>query len=84
MLLRMVFNVVLEALIGAIPVLGDLFDATFKANMRNIRLLNLMAGGGPPDERVNPSLQKRATAAVIGLMVGLVMLVGSVALLWQG
>src|SRR5262245_17922722 len=40
LLMRMVLNVVIEALIGAIPVLGDLFDATFKANMRNIRMLN--------------------------------------------
>ena len=36
---RMVLNVVLEALVGAVPLLGDLFDATFKANARNVDLL---------------------------------------------
>ncbi|HMB90547.1 MAG TPA: DUF4112 domain-containing protein [Rhodothermales bacterium] len=36
---RMVLNVGIEALVGAVPVLGDLFDATFKANARNIDLL---------------------------------------------
>lgn len=36
---RMLANVVIETLVGAIPGLGDLFDATFKANQRNLRLL---------------------------------------------
>lgn len=38
-LLRMVGNVGLELAVGAVPVLGDLFDAWFKANQRNVRLL---------------------------------------------
>ena len=37
--LRMLANLGLEASIGAIPVLGDLWDAWFKANRRNLRLL---------------------------------------------
>jgi hypothetical protein len=36
---RMFANVVIETLVGAIPGLGDLFDASFKANQRNLRLL---------------------------------------------
>jgi hypothetical protein len=27
--------------IGLVPVIGDLFDAAFKANVRNLRLLEL-------------------------------------------
>ena len=38
--LRMLLNVAIEAVVGAIPVLGDLFDAGWKANVRNIRLLH--------------------------------------------
>ncbi|MES2331793.1 MAG: DUF4112 domain-containing protein [Bacteroidota bacterium] len=38
-LARMVFNILLDALLGTIPVLGDIFDFTFKANQRNLRLL---------------------------------------------
>lgn len=38
-LLRMMSNVMLETLIGAIPFAGDLFDAAFKANTRNLALL---------------------------------------------
>lgn len=38
-LARMVANVGIETLVGAVPALGDLFDAVFKANVRNMRLV---------------------------------------------
>ncbi|WP_440008035.1 DUF4112 domain-containing protein [Halomicrococcus sp. SG-WS-1] len=38
-LARMVGNVVLDAVVGSIPVLGTLFDAFWKANVRNANLL---------------------------------------------
>lgn len=38
-LLRMSGNVMIDTIIGAIPFAGDLFDAGFKANSRNIALL---------------------------------------------
>jgi len=37
---RMVFNILLEGLVGAVPVLGDLFDFAWKANTQNIALLD--------------------------------------------
>ncbi|MBD3343976.1 MAG: DUF4112 domain-containing protein [Chitinivibrionales bacterium] len=36
---RMIINVLLDTLIGSIPVLGNIFDFFFKANTRNARLL---------------------------------------------
>ena len=39
-LARMAFNVALEGLVGVIPLAGDVFDAAFKANQRNVRLLS--------------------------------------------
>lgn len=39
LLARMLLNVGVDATIGAIPVAGDLFDLFFKANRRNMRLL---------------------------------------------
>ena len=39
-LARMVFNIVVDAVIGSIPVLGDIFDVGFKANQRNMRLMH--------------------------------------------
>lgn len=36
---RMTLNAGLDAIIGSIPILGDIFDIGFRANQRNIRLL---------------------------------------------
>ena len=35
----MILNIILDATVGAIPILGQIFDFTYKANSRNIRLL---------------------------------------------
>ncbi len=36
---KMVANILLDAAVGVIPLLGDIFDLRYKANMRNVRLL---------------------------------------------
>ncbi len=36
---RMVFNIVIDTLVGTVPMLGDLFDCAWKANNKNIELL---------------------------------------------
>lgn len=38
-LLRMVANVIADTALGAVPLAGDLFDAYWKANLRNIAIL---------------------------------------------
>ena len=38
-LARMLANVTFDTLLGAVPVAGDLFDAVWKANLRNIDIL---------------------------------------------
>ena len=42
-LFRMAVNVGLEALVGVVPIVGDLFDAAWKANQRNVALLQQYA-----------------------------------------
>ncbi len=37
--MRMVFNVLLDLVVGEIPLLGDIFDIAFEENMMNMRLL---------------------------------------------
>jgi hypothetical protein len=39
LLARMVLNIVIDSLIGSIPILGDIFDVAFKANQRNMALM---------------------------------------------
>ncbi|MBX9789686.1 MAG: DUF4112 domain-containing protein [Pirellulales bacterium] len=43
---RMLVNVLVDALLGAVPILGDVFDVWFKANVRNLALFEraLVAG----------------------------------------
>ncbi|MGI8526165.1 MAG: DUF4112 domain-containing protein [Pseudolabrys sp.] len=36
---RMVANVAIEGVVGAIPLLGDAFDVGFRANRRNVKIL---------------------------------------------
>lgn len=36
---RMLYNVAIDTLIGTVPILGDLFDVAWKANMKNIEIL---------------------------------------------
>ena len=38
-LARMVLNLGIDALVGIVPLLGDVFDVAFKANRKNLRLL---------------------------------------------
>jgi hypothetical protein len=35
----MLFNIGLEAVVGTIPLIGDVFDAFYKSNIRNLALL---------------------------------------------
>jgi len=50
-LARMAFNVALEGLVGLIPLAGDAFDAAWKANQRNVRLLGAWLDGPARAER---------------------------------
>lgn len=38
-LAKMIVNVLIDTVIGAIPLIGDLFDFGFKSNTRNVRLM---------------------------------------------
>jgi hypothetical protein len=46
-LARMLANVAIETIIGAVPVLGDAFDIAWKANRRNYALLERSVGAVP-------------------------------------
>lgn len=38
-LARMVINILIDAVFGMVPIIGDLFDIAFKANIRNVNLM---------------------------------------------
>ncbi len=41
---KMVGNILIEAVVGSVPLFGDLFDVAFKANLRNVRILEAYLG----------------------------------------
>ena len=49
--LRMLLNVVIDALIGAVPLFGDAFDVAWKANDWNMKLLERHAWEERPPSR---------------------------------
>jgi hypothetical protein len=65
-LARMVGNVMIEAAIGAIPVIGDFIDAAWKANARNMRLV---------EAAYSPALKERSKRKLIGFTLGTLLLV---------
>lgn len=66
-LLRMAANVGIETVVGAIPFLGDLFDAGWKANARNVALLDTHLS--------HPASTERASRGfVLALLLGLALL----------
>jgi hypothetical protein len=63
-LARMMVNIGIDTLLGSVPVVGDVFDAAFKSNRMNFRLLTR---GGPAGQ------QKKHTFRDWGFLVLLVL-----------
>ena len=71
-LLKMAFNIALDAVAGAVPVLGDLFDFAWKANQRNVELL-----GAYVEQPRKTVVTSRLFVWGLGLLLfGLVMFIG--------
>jgi hypothetical protein len=64
---RMLGNVVVDTVVGAIPVLGDVFDVAWRANSKNVRLLDAW--------RERPASTKRASALTVGAILVALLLV---------
>jgi Domain of unknown function (DUF4112) len=64
---KMVLNVIIDGLVGAVPILGDFFDFAWRANTNNIKLL---------EEYLKfPSQQKSADRwFIFALLVGLLLI----------
>lgn len=82
--LRMILNILVDVLLGAIPVVGDLFDFMWKANNKNIALLERYQQE-PLKTRRRASLGNTlfliAALACIGFAIWVAVLF--VSLLWQ-
>ncbi|QHL87583.1 DUF4112 domain-containing protein [Nibribacter ruber] len=76
LVVRMLFNILLDAVVGAIPVLGWIFDFGFKANQRNVELLR--------HHYIHGKYQGRGTGFVVGVLLVFLVLFGLVLYgIWQ-
>ncbi|MGD9645914.1 MAG: DUF4112 domain-containing protein [Pirellulales bacterium] len=69
---RMLVNVVVDALLGAVPIVGDVLDVWYKANARNLALFERSLIGGESGRRGthwSDWLIVAAAVLVIGLLV---------------
>jgi len=65
-LARMGWNVAVDTLVGEVPILGDLFDIGFKANIRNLALLD---GYLARPVEVRRASQRFVALLVVGLLL---------------
>ena len=64
-LARMGLNVAIDAIVGAIPFAGDLFDAGWKANLRNLRLMETWVARPAPTRRASGALVAGIALAIL-------------------
>ncbi|MEG5038108.1 MULTISPECIES: DUF4112 domain-containing protein [unclassified Microcoleus] len=70
-LVKMAANIVFDTFAGTVPVAGDLLDVTWKANVKNIELLDAHLGSPEPGKKAD-------WLFVAGLLLGLMLIVGGV------
>ncbi len=76
-LTRMLMNIGVDTLFGAVPLLGDLFDATWKANTKNRRVLEAWLADPARTER-----RSKWTIVLFGALF-LLLVAGSLWLAWM-
>jgi hypothetical protein len=67
---RMAVNIAIEAIVGTVPVLGDVFDAAWKANQRNVRLL--------ADYMEKPVRTRRSSTLFLGVLILMLLVIVTV------
>lgn len=76
-LTRMLLNLLTDTVLGALPVLGDFFDVTWKANTRNLALLEAHVQNPQPQQAAD----RLFVAFVVLMLVLFVVTVATIAVL---
>jgi len=74
--LRMFGNLAVDALVGTVPVLGDIFDLGFRANERNLRLLDAHMAAPGRRGRADLAVVSLVVVGVLTIVIGAFVLVG--------
>ena len=70
-LARMGLNIAVDTLAGAIPLVGDVFDAGYKTNVRNLRLLETWVQRPAPTRRASRVRVFATVAVAVALVLAL-------------
>jgi hypothetical protein len=70
-LARMTLNIMIDLLVGAVPIVGDLFDVYWKANRKNVELLRRHF-------RANPTIERKLKRSDGLFVVGMIGVIGVV------
>lgn len=81
-LVSMVGNVLIETLVGAIPVVGDVFDFAWQANVRNMRIIDQHYDPARADRPVFRRVVALAAAMLVILAVVLALAIYLAVTLW--
>jgi uncharacterized protein DUF4112 len=82
-ILRMVFNVALDLVVGEIPIVGDIFDIAFEENVMNMRLLLAHRNRRLPPRSFAQIFAVMGVIVIALIGIGLLSVAGVVAaLLW--
>ncbi|MGC1310077.1 MAG: DUF4112 domain-containing protein [Phormidesmis sp.] len=71
---RMGFNIVLDTLSGLVPVVGDLFDVTWKANSQNMLLIEKHLADPVPSRAADRVFAGVVIVALLALVIGMAVL----------
>lgn len=74
---RMAANVLLDSLVGAVPVLGDVFDAAWKSNAMNLRLVEKDYVPGTKERSLGTFLLFFASLVLVLYAIPIVMVYGA-------
>jgi hypothetical protein len=85
-LVQMAANIALETVVGTVPVAGDLFDMAWKANVKNVELLERQLNIPTPDQKpANPWFFLLLIAGLLLLVLVIALLgLAVIGLLWNG
>jgi uncharacterized protein DUF4112 len=70
-LLRMALNIAIDSLVGAVPVLGDVFDFVWKSNLKNVALLERALQDPPAGAKADGIFLTLLLVALLVICLGL-------------
>jgi hypothetical protein len=73
-LVRMLMNIGIDTVAGSVPIIGDMFDVGWRANMRNVELLDVHLGGSEKARKANRWVVAGVVVGLLALAVGAVVI----------